>query len=110
MYYCRGEQQSTIPKHPQAIRCGPAHCVIVSFPQGWARQIRRDIAMNTNILAHAATRPRTRLGMPQPSLTIRLRRLLRHVQRRREEQRMAMLLEELGHPGLIADFRRASRG
>jgi hypothetical protein len=66
--------------------------------------------MNTNILADAAARPRASQGMLQPSLPIRLQRLLRRIQRRREEQRMAMLLEELGHPGLIADFRRASRG
>ena len=39
-----------------------------------------------------------------------LRRVLTRIRRRREEQRIAMLVEELGHPGLIADFRRASRG
>jgi hypothetical protein len=33
-----------------------------------------------------------------------LRRLLTRVRRRREEQRIAMLVEALGHPGLIADF------
>ena len=58
----------------------------------------------------AATRPVSRLMMPQPSFFARLRRLLTHVQRRREEQKLAMLLEEIGHPGLIAEFRRASRG
>ena len=66
--------------------------------------------MTMDALWVAATRPVSRLMMPQLSFSARLRRLLTHVQRRREEQKIAMLLEEIGHPGLIADFRRASRG
>ena len=57
----------------------------------------------------AASRPGA-WRMPQLCFPVRLRHLLALVRRRGEEQRIAMLLEELGHPGLIADFRRASRG
>jgi hypothetical protein len=76
-------------------------------PSEW----RREIVMNVLTVADrvAASRPEAR-RMPQLSFPVRLQHLLALVRRRGEEQRISMLLEELGHPGLIADFRRASRG
>jgi hypothetical protein len=52
-------------------------------------------------------------GTSRPSaaaLSIQLVRRLANIQRRRAEQRMLRALERLDHPGLLADFHRASHG
>jgi hypothetical protein len=53
----------------------------------------------------AADRPCTPEGI---SLLVRLRTLLADVRQRRAERAMAMAVERLGHPGVIADFQRAT--
>lgn len=44
------------------------------------------------------------------TLPIRLLFSMADARRRRAERRMAMMVEELGHPGVIADFQRTTRG
>ena len=53
----------------------------------------------------AADRPCTPQGI---GLLVRLRTLLADVRRRRKERAMAMAVERLGHPGVIADYQRAT--
>jgi hypothetical protein len=58
----------------------------------------------------ATIRAEARYAAQHPSLTFKLWRLLREAWQRRLDQQRASLLERVGHPGILADSQRASRG
>ena len=58
----------------------------------------------------AAIRAEARYAALHPSLATRLRRRFTGVWRRSMGRRHAILVGQLDHPGILADFQRASRG